>query len=477
MNNQISQSNKKPFIVSAIFLSITLIVLILPAFYSRFLADDYCLSAISKTTPFWPYLSSVYNTWTGKFSYIGVLYFLGNLPPSSLGLILSLVCLIWIILLAGLFYQVIRFLIGSRQYLISFFLATILLVSLFYSIPNRFQNLYWLNGLAAYTVPMVFFTGTVNLALRQFDQKLFRKWYFIPLVVLCFISCGFSEGPLIAVIVFYGALFLINLFTNKGSSRPQVATSLGLLFATGLSAFAVQYFSPGTSVRASILSTRLPFIDSLVFTIRNVAHLYGKLLVFSPHWVFLSFLGSVLIGVYLFNINSKPTLPDQQTKQAWLMGFGVNFLIGLGVCGAVVYFMQAYPDDRIIYVPYFFAYFTIVILGILTGLWIGSKYFMSANRLKVFLNRAPYILVLVSLIIVLSAILNFSRSQPGLADYAQRWDERDAFIRSELAAGKRDLIIPGLESRQGLPDLQYDKGDWVNNCTAGYYGASSITGR
>jgi hypothetical protein len=93
------------------------------------------------------------------------------------------------------------------------------------------------------------------------------------------------------------------------------------------------------------------------------------------------------------------------------------------------------------------------------------------------MDRAPYFFALVSLIIVLSVIVNFSRSQPGLVDYAQRWDERDAFIRAELAAGKQDLVIPGLESRFGLSDLQVQKEYWVNNCTAGYYGANSITGR
>jgi hypothetical protein len=66
---------------------------------------------------------------------------------------------------------------------------------------------------------------------------------------------------------------------------------------------------------------------------------------------------------------------------------------------------------------------------------------------------------------------------PALTNYAQRWDARDAFIRAELAAGKRDLVIPGLESRYGLPDLQLEKEDWVNSCTANYYGAYSITGK
>lgn len=159
------------------------------------------------------------------------------------------------------------------------------------------------------------------------------------------------------------------------------------------------------------------------------------------------------------------------------MGAAINFLIGFGVCGAVVYFMQAYPDDRIIYVPYFFAYLSIVIIGILTGSWIGSKQFLSRDHLMVYVNRVPYFFALVSLVIVLNSIVNFSNSQPILEDYAQRWDERDAFIRAELAAGKQDLVIPGLESRFGLSDLQSEKEDWVNSCTAAYYGAKSITGR
>ena len=95
----------------------------------------------------------------------------------------------------------------KKQYLMSILLAIILLVSLFYSIPNRFQNLYWLNGLVAYTLPMLLFTATINFTFTLINRKPFSYFYLIPLAVLCFISCGFSEGPLIAVIVFYGTLF------------------------------------------------------------------------------------------------------------------------------------------------------------------------------------------------------------------------------------------------------------------------------
>ena len=477
MKNHSFRFNRIIFAVSATFLAITLIVLILPAFYSRFLADDYCLGAISKTTPFWPYLSSVFNTWTGKFSYISVLWFLGNLPPSSLGIILSVVCVVWILLLAGLFSQVLIIFTDKKQYLMSILLAIILLVSLFYSIPNRFQNLYWLNGLVAYTLPMLLFTATINFTFTLIDRKHFSYFYLIPLAVLCFISCGFSEGPLIAVIAFYGSLIPFSLINNRNKRITHIVISLVVLFLAGLTAFAVQYLAPGTLTRSSILSSRIPFYKLIFLTIRNVAHLYGKLLVFSPQWVLLAFSGSMLTGLYVEHKDFKHIPSDQQIRSAWLMGFVVNILIGLGVCGAVVYFMQAYPDDRIIYVPYFFAYLTIIIIGILTGVWIGSKHIIIQSRLRKLINLAPYFFALVSFVIVLSTILNFSHSRSGLVNYAQRWDERDVYIRAELAAGKRDLIIPGLESRHGLPDLQYDKEDWVNNCTAGYYGASSITGK
>lgn len=477
MKNHSFRFNRILFAVSATFLAITLIVLILPAFYSRFLADDYCLGAISKTTPFWPYLSSVFNTWTGKFSYISVLWFLGNMPPSSLGIILSVVCVVWIVLLAGLFSQVLMIFTDKKQYLMSILLAIILLVSLFYSIPNRFQNLYWLNGLVAYTLPMLLFTATINFTFTLINRKHFSYFYLIPLAVLCFISCGFSEGPLIAVIAFYGSLIPFSLINNRNKRITHIVITLVVLFLAGLTAFAVQYLAPGTLTRSSILSSRIPFYKLIFLTIRNVAHLYGKLLVFSPQWVLLAFSGSMLTGLYVEHKDFKQIPSDQQIRSAWLMEFVVNILIGLGVCGAVVYFMQAYPDDRIIYVPYFFAYLTILIIGILTGFWIGPKHILIQSRLRMLINLAPYFFALVSFVIVLSTILNFSHLQPGLVNYAQRWDARDALIREELAAGKRDLIIPGLESRQGLPDLQYDKEDWVNNCTAGYYGASSITGK
>jgi hypothetical protein len=477
MKNNSLKRDCNPYQVSIIFLSITLIFLILPAFYSRFLADDYCLSAISKSTPFWPYLSSIFNTWTGKFSYISVLWFLGNLPPSSLFIILSVVCVTWIVLLSGFFHQVMMIFIDRKESLLSLLLAIILLLSLFYSTPNIFQNLYWLNGLVAYTLPIVLFNSTIYVALLVIKRKPFRYGYLIPLAILSFISCGFSEGPLIGVVVFYGSLILFSLATNRFKPGIAVFVTLVLLFLAGLTAFIVQYSAPGTLTRSSILSTRISFSNLILLTFRNVAHLYGKLLVYSPHWVIFAFFGSILIGLYLFKNGVKQKPSDRQVCLAWLMGFVVNTLIGLGICGAVVYFMQAYPDDRIIFIPYFFAYFAIIAIGTFTGLWIGSKQQMSQPRFKAFMKMAPILFTLVSIVIAFSTITNFMRSQPALLSYAQRWDARDAFIRAELAAGKRDLVIPGLESRYGLADLQLEKEDWVNNCTAGYYGANSITGK
>lgn len=477
MKNHFLGDNKKPFILSEILLSITLVFLILPAFYSRFQADDYCLAAISKTTPFWPYLTSVFNTWTGKFSYIGVLWFLGNLPPSSLGIILSVVCLVWVLLLAGLFRQLIKILTETKQTLISYLLAIILLVSLFYSIPNRFQNLYWLNGLVAYTFPILLFTATVSIALFFIFSKEFRSWHLAVLAVLSFLSCGFSEGPLIAVIAFYGSLAFFALLTKIRLRSNRISWSLLVLFLAGIAAFLVQYFAPGTSVRSSILSTRLPLIEAVLFTFRNVAHLYGKLLVFSPQWVLLAFFGSALTGLFLAGQVSVHQFSIKQFRSSWLIGFAVNFLVGIGVCGAVVYFMQAYPDDRIIFVPYFFAYLTIVGVGLLTGLWISFKQNLVRPFCKTMIKLGPIVLIVTSIAVAIISSMNYIKVSDQLRDYTERWDSRETLIRAELAAGQQDLIIYGLESQYGLSDLKLEKTDWVNNCMAGYYGAKSITGK
>ncbi len=129
-----------------------------------------------------------------------------------------------------------------------------------------------------------------------------------------------------------------------------------------------------------------------------------------------------------------------------------NLLPTLGVCAAVAYLMRAFPDDRILIIPNFFALLTVLMTGLALGNWLKSaKSTQGTNDKKSILRRySPCLLLILAAGLALIQVTRLIKALPALTNYAQRWDARDALIRSELAAGKNDLVIPA-GARFGLP--------------------------
>ena len=472
-------TKKHALTASLIFLSIALAAMIIPAFYARFMADDYCMNAGAQNVNLSVFFNSVYRSWSGRFAYITSTYFLSRIPPQTFGILVAVIVLLWVYILALAFKVAAQLFSINLGWGESFTLAIILLIALFKTAPNLYQNLYWRDGLVNYIVPLLFTSLSLLLAVNIFQTRLtLPKAIFLG--ISAFLSAGFSESASIANLTFWAALFIFSIFLNQ-PRQNAVYITFGMATIGALLGFLIEFLAPGNLVRAGILPDRPDIIELAGLTLRNVAHLYGRLLIFGFPWALIS-LG---IGLYLgygSSLNSKVPISQKipTSMRRWFVGaFITNLLLSSGVCAAVAYLLKAYPDDRIIIIPYFFAFLTILLSGLLVGNWLGLRAAAHANLQgkSGVMPITPYALLALAIVLAFINITNLIKTLPDLADYARRWDERDALIRAELAAGKQDLVIPGLESRFELPDLQLEKEDWVNTCTADYYGASSITGK
>ncbi len=465
--------------LSLILLGTALVALVTPAFYARFMADDYCMSAGAQNASFTVFFNSVYTGWSGRFAYIASTYFLSRIPPQFFGVLVAVLVLLWVYVLARAFKagaQLFNTKLGGIE---SFTVAVILLIALFKTAPNLYQNLYWRDGFVNYVVPLIFTSLCLMLAFSMLQTRLtVTKALFLG--ISAFLSAGFSESASIANLTLWFVLCILNFFLEH-PNKNTVRVTLGIAGLGALTGFLIEFLAPGNLVRAGILPERPGIFEMAGLTLRNVAHLYGRLLIYGFPWVIIS-LG---IGIYVghsANLNSK-SKNSQNLKtpmRSWFIGATiVNFLLGSGVCAAVVYLMKAYPDDRIILIPYFFALLTILMTGFVIGTWqvLRAPANHNPQNSPKLMPVAPYTILTLAIVLAFALVTNFVKALPTLTDYARRWDARDASIRAELASGKRDLVIPGLESRYGLPDLQLEKEDWVNSCTAAYYGAKSITGR
>lgn len=470
--------NKTKIWLTFIFLAITILALLIPAFSARLMADDYCMSAGAKNTDFPGFFSSVYKGWSGRFAYIALTYALSRIPPNLLGLLISSAVLVWLLAIAFAIRSV-CFLAGIQLNTLELgvFSCTVL-AAVLKAVPNQFQNLYWRDGLVNYLVPLIFSSFSLAMAAAMVNKKKSALRAALLLLV-SFLSAGFSESASIANLSFWAALGIFFLLRRHPQRKhilqilliPILGTAAGLL---------LEYLAPGNSVRAGILPDRPGFLQLAALTIRNTAHLYGKLLVYGFQWVGLSLLTGMLIG---FWAKSGPEAPphglSRRSLQTWfLAALWANFTLGAGVCAAVAYLLKAYPDDRIIIIPYFFAILTIALAGLILGRELKTRWApVQASSKGGIMSLISFLLPMLTFFVALGAVIHFVKAAPVMTDYARRWDARDHLIRSEIAAGEKDLTIPGLESRYGLPDLQLEKDDWVNTCTADYYGAESITGK
>jgi len=460
-------------------LGIALAAIVIPAFFARFMADDYCMNAGVQSASFSSYFNSIYNGWSGRFAYIASSYYLVRIAPQSFGFLVTGVVLIWVCLLAWMIKAGSQLFKIKINWIASFTLAVILLIALFKTAPNLYQNLYWRDGLVNYIVPLIF-TSLCLLLVTDILRTKLTSLKALLLVFSAFLSAGFSESASIANLTFWVVILMFSLLVKLPRKKEILLTiatpALGALFG-----FLIEFLAPGNLVRSAILPDTPGFFELLGLTLRNVAHLFGRLLIYGFPWIFFCLLVGLYLGLASETRHEKPMAQKELISACnWLLGAAlVNFMVGSGVCAAVAYLLKAYPDDRIVIIPYFFALMTVLMTGLRIGSWLGARKptIETPKILQKSIELGPYILI--SLAFMIAFVLAFAlvKNLPDLITYALRWDARDVLIRSELAAGKQDLVVAGLESRYGLPDLQYEKDDWVNSCTAGYYGAKSITGK
>lgn len=471
------KTKKITLIVCVILLALVLFALVLPGFYSRWMADDYCLNAGALSSDFSSFLRVTMANWSGRYASVAFSWLFALLNPSHYGWLVLGVVLAWLAALVLLFRLAFKALGLKLSVLLSLLLGLTSLIVLFLVVPNLFQDLFWLTGMAAYTLPLVFFSLALNFAVIALGAKKFPPFMLLLAVLSGFLASGFAETALVAQLAFYFCC-LIAIFIHRKSPNAKRALIIVLsLLVAGIVGFIIQYTAGGTGVRSDVLLDRLPIWDLAMFSLRNVFRLFGKLVVYQGFWVIFGFAISLLAGLVFINSESNDGNKISGLIKQWLFVALANFVVALAVCAAYAWFIPAYPDDRVVFVPYFFAAVSIVFLGLSTGAYLqkNSAFFSKRGALfqKVLLGFTVVILVLGAGFVMKDTI----QALPALQDYSQRWDRRHVQIQERVASGERDIHVGGLEARYGLADLQLEADDWVNICMANYYGANSLTGK
>lgn len=445
--------------------------------YARLLADDFCFTNRAREYGLPGVLVYYHNNWQATFSTTALQAAVGLIGVTATRILPSLLtAALWLGLL-WFFYEIAKTLTLLRPFFVALVMASAASFAVLDGVPNLVQSLYWTSGSATYISPCV--------VLSIFGALLLRTCRLHPgkpapgITALCtllaVLACGFNPT--------YNA-FQIVLFTLLALlvwrfAPPQIRkTALPILIAGLIASIAVLIFTlaaPGTAVRAARQPERLPMGEIISMTITGSLSLIAAAIVaYGPFSLLAVFIFAGGLGYLL-----SPR-PVQFVRRRWRMilltSLGVLLLLVLACSSTAVFTSADYLPARGFTVPQFALVLTVVLWGYVMG--VNLRTTPALPRLHPALLAVLIVLVALGPILGMITALQFT---PKAATFAQEWDERDSYLRSEAVSANGDAVVPPFTVEMAelawIEPVGPDPTRGMNICAAEYYSLASLTVR
>jgi hypothetical protein len=435
-------------------------------FFSRYMADDYCLLVDLR---FGDILTNSWNKYLLKSNRFSNLFVLGfwELFPKNIAFVPALHIILWVFGLYWLFTEVNKLSSLKLELPIRIFAAEILALFSFFTAPNVFQILYWRPGQVSYLTPIVFFTFVFAWLIRIVRKQNSSLSLAALFAFLAFFIGGLSETLGVLHIAIISLAILCVYFFDKSARRSHALTMLIALLIGALIAIVVMFLAPANALRINDENGSPSLMTVLV---RNLG--------FSLLFLRISFttLPIPLTGLlaisglisYLFFLDREKGKLDKRFYWVFLLIPLLTYALVFASFAPSAY-GQSYPVERVRFPAHFMLTITLSAFGICAG------YVLSYVKLPAFTR---YIAVALA---VIALLYPFWMMRQPLATYefrrlfALRWDEREHMIYQYKAEGQADLVIPALDGYEGTKELDVRPFFWVNQCAAQVYGVHTIT--
>ena len=449
-----------------IAVTVTLAVYAYLGFFSRYMADDYCLLVDLNAGNIFVSSWKKYLFKSNRFSNLFVLG-LWELFPHNIAFVPALHIILWVGGLYWLLNELNKLFELKFELPFVLFTAELLALFSFFTAPNLFQILYWRPGQVSYLTPVVMFTFVaawlVNLVRRQKVT--------IPLAFLfgffTFFIGGLSEtlGALHSAVLSF-SIAAVLLFDKSPRRKPALTLLIALLIGA-LLALIVMFLAPANAMRINEENGSPAPIQVLIRAL-GYAFLFLRISVTTLPVPIIALVGiSLLLSYLFFTIREKGSFDPR---------FNWVFLIIPLLAYALIFasfapsaYGQSYPVERVRFPAHFILTVAFTSLGICAG------YVLSYVKLPVFTRYAVAALAFIAL------LYPFWMMRQPLATYefrrlfALRWDEREQMIYDYKAEGQTDIVIPALDGYEGTKELDVRPFFWVNGCAAQVYDVHSIT--
>jgi hypothetical protein len=453
-------------------------------FFSRYYADDYCMTAGLLKDGFWKSQISLYNIWSPAFSGTFLQYLSEYFGRSAIQVWPSLLIVLWVLTLSWAVVQAIR--VTRLKVPVSLVLLLAEAV-VFFSIlesPQRYQTIYWRIGLVGYTLPLVFLSLLIGLIFNRFKKAdpIQIPW---RSMVLCAVLAYFSGGFSITYVTLQTGMLGLALagvwLTIRPPSRRNSLFMVGAALAGSLVALLVVALAPGNAIRMALMPARphlLPFIRMAVTN--SVIFIYLTLKSYAFQNVLAVLVPMLITYLFYGSGNGIPRMRPSSLVTVLFLIPVISFLLVLAVVAPSVYAESSYPEGRVLMEARFIMVFMTIAEGALIGMSL-SQLHQWAQEPAPRLHRlfAGALFLSLSLYPLYDARKSYMEI-PFYQNRAATWDAHNAFIRANLQLGKLDVNILDSQARSfddfsGLSDLTSDPGNWVNQCAASFYGLHQLT--
>ena len=442
--------------------------------FSRYVSDDYCLSAFFLTDDFLGAMVRRYFISSSRYTNI---LFIGLSDRLfgwyNVAILPALMLSLFVLGLYLLLKEISEMLQLGWNRGISFLLS---LLTVYFSItqaPDLYETLYWRAGMTSHFAPVVFMPFWGAFLLRQIRNA--REvwpplWVQAACFLISFVIGGLSEPPTALMITILGLGILAAWRWSDARNRRSVLILLSWSLVGALAALLVMGLAPANSLR---MQTPPPPVLELISKIIYYPSFFvtGTLQTL-PIPTLISIVVSAVLFYVQYAYQSQELSKEARSRLGLLMLIVLvlaYLLIAASFAPSV--YGQSYPVPRARFAARVIMTAALMTEGALIGV-LAARAKVRSFQPAALRNFAILILALLALYPLRTAWRTFGEI-PVYRQSAAVWDAREAEILSMKAQGQQDLVVRFL-SEVPIQDLGDHKGYRLNRCAAALYGVNSI---
>ncbi len=435
-------------------------------FFSRYMADDYCLLVDLR---FGDIFTNSWNKFLFKSNRFSNLFVLGfwELFPNNTAFAPALHIILWVIGLTWLLSEVNKVFDLKVDFPIRLFAAETFALFSFFTAPNIFQILYWRPGQVSYLTPIVLFTLVFAWLVQLVRKQTASASLAALFAFFAFFIGGLSETLGVLHIAILSLAIVCVFYFDKSPRRKPALTLLIALLVGAIAALFVMFLSPANDLR---INDENGSPDLITVLIRNLGYtlLFLRIAVTTLPLPILALVAMAGLTSYVFFMGREKQKLDPRFY--WVFVLIPVLTYGLIFASfAPSAYGQSYPVERVRFPAHFILTVNLAALGICAG------YVLSYVKLPAFTRNVAVVLTVITLLYPFWMMRQPLATHEFRRLFALRWDEREQMIYDFKANGEQDLVIPALDGYEGTKELDVRPFFWVNQCAARIYGVQSIS--